>query len=97
MPKRPLGSAAETAIPTISGLCSRVFHSSGVKFALGAMMLSLRSLALHSENVIFTSCAPTPPNREAERSDAPSLAGNSYFSKSVSVGMRPFGVRLLMS
>src|SRR5271157_135504 len=30
MPKRPLGSAAETAIPTISGLCSRVFHSSGV-------------------------------------------------------------------
>jgi Cys/Met metabolism PLP-dependent enzyme len=40
-----------------------------------------------------------PPRRriEAERVDALSLAGKSYFSKSASVGMRPFGVRLLMT
>src|SRR6516165_11670589 len=40
-PHRPLGSAAETAIPAIVTLSSRSFHSSGVKFDLSAMALLL--------------------------------------------------------
>src|SRR5262249_30284635 len=40
-PHRPLGSAAETAIPAIITLSRRSFHSSGVKFDLSAMGLLL--------------------------------------------------------
>src|SRR6516165_5537180 len=40
-PHRPLGSAAETAIPAIITLSRRTFHSSGVKFDLSAMGLLL--------------------------------------------------------
>src|SRR5499427_7663615 len=40
-PHRPLGSAAETAIPAIITLSRRSFHSSGVKFDLSGMGLLL--------------------------------------------------------
>src|SRR5262245_42582974 len=40
-PHRPLGSAAETAIPAIITLSKRSFHSSGVKFDLSGMGLFL--------------------------------------------------------
>ena len=40
-PHRPLGSAAETAIPAIITLSKRSFHSSGVKFDLSAIGLFL--------------------------------------------------------
>jgi hypothetical protein len=36
----PLGSAAETAIPTTIGLSKTLVHSSGVKFCLFAMAAS---------------------------------------------------------
>src|SRR5271165_3969875 len=52
MPMRPLGSAADTAIPTSRGLCSRDFHSSGVKFAFVAMALSSDVRSLFSQTVI---------------------------------------------
>src|SRR5262245_38652062 len=40
-PQRPLGSAAETAIPAIITLSRSSFHSSGVKFDLSGMDLLL--------------------------------------------------------
>src|SRR5262249_30095399 len=40
-PHRPLGSAAETAIPAIITLSRRSFHSSWVKFDLSGMGLLL--------------------------------------------------------
>jgi hypothetical protein len=40
-PHRPLGSAAETAIPAIITLSRRSFHSSGVKFDLSGIGLLL--------------------------------------------------------
>src|SRR6478672_12347852 len=45
-PHRPLGSAAETAIPAAITLSRRSFHSSGVKFDLSGMGLLLNSFAL---------------------------------------------------
>jgi len=41
IPIRPLGSAADMATPATSGLCSRSFHSSVVKSAFVAMLVSL--------------------------------------------------------
>jgi hypothetical protein len=39
IPIRPLGSAAETAIPAMIGLCRSSFHSSDVKSVFAAMVL----------------------------------------------------------
>jgi hypothetical protein len=51
MPMRPLGSAAETATPAMSGLCKSNFHSSGVKSAFAATRASqFARVASMSEN-----------------------------------------------
>src|SRR4029079_17537714 len=43
VPHRPLGSAAETAMPTTVGLSKTLVHSSGVKLCLFAMAASCSS------------------------------------------------------
>src|SRR5215813_12430067 len=65
-PHRPLGSAAEIAIPAVITLSRRSFHSSGVKFDLSGMAvllyLSSRSARLR---VIAASTVGTAPAVDA--------------------------------
>src|SRR5262249_8563334 len=61
-PHRPLGSAAETAIPAIITLSRRSFHSSGVKFDLSAMRLLLYLSSWSALIAVSaSSIAGTPP------------------------------------
>src|SRR5262249_54376489 len=59
-PHRPLGSAAETAIPAAITLSRRSFHSSGVKFALPGIVFPLY-LVLGLLYCVY--CSPNRRNR----------------------------------
>src|SRR6516225_5805952 len=66
-PHKPLGSAAEIAIPAIVTLSRRSFHSSGVKFDLSATYITPSYVCIRSHERL--SRFITPPPRWCRLSD----------------------------
>src|SRR5215469_6203583 len=81
-PHRPLGSAAEMAIPAVITLSRRSFHSSGVKFDLSGMA-ALLYLSSRSARLRLLLHQPSAPRRRLMHA-----AGKSQAVSSVSFARR---------